>query len=869
MKSSIYLTNIIENQIIYCKNKSLGCDWKGKIALYLQSHTECPKDIIICPNNDCQVIISRDEIKTHNDSCMFRQIPCEKCATTIIFIEIDLHSGFCPKEKAICPNDCGQTMLRHEIQHHIQTSCINKKIPCDFADFGCGETYIQKYLTQHLEEKIEFHTKIVLDFIMNNFTKINSILDNMESFCTGMNEKKKSYEEIISKIKVKYDDYFKQLELERQEKEKEKKALAFMSNDNNNNKNNPNAAHEENSNAANKTRLKQLNQVSSKSLANLANTNSLSIPPSQKETININISINKNNNNNILNIESSGNNSNLPSGHFNHLTSIFNNKENFHSFIQDKELLCQFKTNNNSNVNNINNNYQDSSANINNNNYEKTAAKSEKIIGKKTKRLKTKNNYTTNVEDTKIEEDEKYLEEKATKKPAESLKIDKTQKDKEKEKDKDKEKAIAEPNKNTNITPHVINITNKNINNLIENSIINSINNKKIQVNDKSELGPSLSLREKDSDLNQVPNKNFNSTNIEAGIKENQKKSVTGNSKAKKNNLNSKKDNNNNNSSNNNNNKNANPNPLPNLNTNSSNVNNNNNHANENSSNIPNLKPKISKKANEKTENQIGDMEINANNNSYLTHGNIKNHYNNNSLNLENKNKKNNILINNSNTNTSANAPSLPALASRIPIKPKPFGSSSGSESHSNAQSPFEDDAIRELKTSQNIFTYSKQLSFENSVITAGDFKNRDHLFFLIDDKEFSDKSKITIKILNSPLSFALGFCIKEIIYAGGLIFNEALVNHGYFIISSDSYLFHSNSSFMNNIKLKNFPMLKINDEILFQYNSIKGEMNVKINNRSNFVINKIFKLNNSQTIIPCLIFQNKGEKIKLEYCRD
>lgn len=255
-------------------------------------------------------------------------------------------------------------------------------------------------------------------------------------------------------------------------------------------------------------------------------------------------------------------------------------------------------------------------------------------------------------------------------------------------------------------------------------------------------------------------------------------------------------------------------------------------------------------------------------NNSSEKNNNKNNNINSLRNNFYNSRSKPNLLdIHNASFNRTGAAAKNPTNlnTSSTTLKQK-FSGNSGDTPQSSKTSENEEDPIKDLKTASKVFVYSKQLAFEHNVITTSDFNNRDHLFFLIEDKAFCENSKIKLKILAAPHSFAFGFCIKELIYDGGLVFNETLVNHGFFVISSDAYLFHSNSSFMNNIKLRNFPALKQNDEILIQYFSQRDEMVVRINNKLDFKINKIFKLHNSQTILPCIIFQNKGEKIKLEY---
>jgi len=758
--NSIYITNILENQIIHCRNKNLGCEWIGKISIYSISHLECPKDVLVCTNIDCNVILARDEIDEHKKICIFREIPCEKCEKIIIFNESKIHSNFCLKEKTPCPNLCGNLIVREDTQNHLENFCDYKLIACDFSQLGCEHVFKKKDYEEHFREFIEFHTKKVLDFLTETFSNINATLENLDNYCFAVENKKKYYEEVLEKVKHNYEIFTKKLEEQKVEDSKENSSIQNLIKENNTYKKDDN-----------NTTTKNLNSIPN---SNLINING-SIQGSQKETININININQNNNNNILNYSKSKND----------LNEIISNEDQ-----QEKEKCNTLNV-----LSNVKAKEEEKDKNI--------------LLGKKLKNSKPKipiekrlSDYEKFFEENKILKASDFRKNKQGHTQSQIRTIDENVNERYQDL-----KEIIESNKEKTKNNSIIKSESKNTE-VSKNDELELESDEKIHGNNKSTS----------SICNSSSSKNIKRIKNIKSIKPDDAENIEKNKQSKSS-------------------------------INNSSMNNSINKTLDNS-----------KKTNTFINNNVSNSNFNSRKKTNLL--DIHNA-------TFNKDIKQNstTIVNKNNSNSSSKTTNITNNKININSKTRNFGNNIQTSIGSKGNE--EEDPFKYLKIVNNIFIHSQQLLFENDILIADDFSSKDHLFFLIDDKEFSDKSKIKLKILNPPNSFAFGFCIKELVFNSGLIFNETEVNHGYFVISSDAYLFHNNSSFMNNIKLRNFPPLNQNDEILIQYIAQKDEMGVRINNKLDFKINKVFKLHNSQTIIPCIIFQNKGEKIKLEYSKN
>ena len=124
-----FYSRSVRKVLVYCSNKSGGCEWKGEIS----------------------------SLKQHIDSCLKRLWKCQYCNFSSTFdAEID-HVISCTHYPTACPNQCGiGTILRCEVEEHL-TKCPLEVVACDFVDAGCTVTMTREDLRRHMEESQQQH----------------------------------------------------------------------------------------------------------------------------------------------------------------------------------------------------------------------------------------------------------------------------------------------------------------------------------------------------------------------------------------------------------------------------------------------------------------------------------------------------------------------------------------------------------------------------------------------------------------------------------------------------------------------------------------------------------------------------------------
>ena len=117
-------------------------------------------------NCEINVILRKDLQKHLKEECPRRQYNCPHCEKTGEYEEITRsHQWICPKVKIICPNDnCNTEILRQDEQNHLSI-CPYQKVACKYKDFGCKETPFRKDLAAH-EGDDKSHLHMTMDTML-------------------------------------------------------------------------------------------------------------------------------------------------------------------------------------------------------------------------------------------------------------------------------------------------------------------------------------------------------------------------------------------------------------------------------------------------------------------------------------------------------------------------------------------------------------------------------------------------------------------------------------------------------------------------------------------------------------------------------
>ena len=112
-----------------CPLKKRGCPWKGRIAEVDAHLLQCPEFIVECKDK-CGVALKRSEQETHSKKCQLRDVNCKYCQSVIVFGELEHHYRFCLEIPILCPRKCQKSLIRKEVDSHLEKDCPNSLIEC-------------------------------------------------------------------------------------------------------------------------------------------------------------------------------------------------------------------------------------------------------------------------------------------------------------------------------------------------------------------------------------------------------------------------------------------------------------------------------------------------------------------------------------------------------------------------------------------------------------------------------------------------------------------------------------------------------------------------------------------------------------------
>jgi hypothetical protein len=191
----VIVNNILEKQMVHCKNRIYHCNWVGKL-MDLENHltSHCYKQIVKCSHEGCFSEVFREDLEGHQGVCDYRIVSCEDCFIQIPFINIRSHQDVCPKFKILCPQDCGNLIERQDCQAHILEYCQNTIINCPYEHYDCTTRIAKKDLEEYLTKSVNQHNFLVLKWLKEYQNFLCTKTTNMEVVLNSFDEKLKKFE---------------------------------------------------------------------------------------------------------------------------------------------------------------------------------------------------------------------------------------------------------------------------------------------------------------------------------------------------------------------------------------------------------------------------------------------------------------------------------------------------------------------------------------------------------------------------------------------------------------------------------------------------------------------------------------------------
>ena len=183
---NIVVNTVLEKQIVFCRNKSLGCEWQGKLGdRKTHLNYECLKETINCEfAPDCKEKDLRENILNHIKICPYRLIQCEYCDETMTFENLEYHNKICPNIPVECSNKCGKKIPMNKLKYHLEEECDNTVVECPFNLVGCEYFEIRLKLKPHLDKDLERHLRMLTNKIYQlekGLNEANSRIDELNN----------------------------------------------------------------------------------------------------------------------------------------------------------------------------------------------------------------------------------------------------------------------------------------------------------------------------------------------------------------------------------------------------------------------------------------------------------------------------------------------------------------------------------------------------------------------------------------------------------------------------------------------------------------------------------------------------------------
>ena len=164
MKPLKYHRKIAELHI-YCSHKERGCGWSGLLG-ELDAHLDpdldnCQYADVLCPLS-CPQAVPKNKMEQHLlGECIKREHTCQHCGFKATYEDVvDTHLPECKYVPIQCPNFCGVTCEREDLEHHMKM-CRLQEVSCEFRELGCEETFEREKETSHYDQFVSKHLILV------------------------------------------------------------------------------------------------------------------------------------------------------------------------------------------------------------------------------------------------------------------------------------------------------------------------------------------------------------------------------------------------------------------------------------------------------------------------------------------------------------------------------------------------------------------------------------------------------------------------------------------------------------------------------------------------------------------------------------
>ena len=196
---------------LYCPMKSRGCEWTGRLE-QLEGHMDvqsgdCLYVDVECPSH-CDQRVQKRNVQNHlSRECPLREYTCRHCNFKASYkVVSEDHLEVCPYFPVQCPNRCGVTCERQDLEDHMKI-CDKEELECCFSHAGCQGKFIREDEERHMEENTKKHLSLMATTMLKISKEMKKIIKEQEV----------KFQEKLQELEVKFQGKLQEQEVKFQE----------------------------------------------------------------------------------------------------------------------------------------------------------------------------------------------------------------------------------------------------------------------------------------------------------------------------------------------------------------------------------------------------------------------------------------------------------------------------------------------------------------------------------------------------------------------------------------------------------------------------------------------------------------------------
>ena len=132
----------------------------------------------------CEGKFQRQFLRDHEkNTCQKRKFTCTCCneyESTFEDVTTN-HTPICPSGVVPCPNSCGESSQRKNVDNHLSGTCPLEVVNCSFSFAGCEERLPRKDMPAHINESLAVHMSLQAVSHQRQLEKLESRIQTLET----------------------------------------------------------------------------------------------------------------------------------------------------------------------------------------------------------------------------------------------------------------------------------------------------------------------------------------------------------------------------------------------------------------------------------------------------------------------------------------------------------------------------------------------------------------------------------------------------------------------------------------------------------------------------------------------------------------